>query len=307
MRVTLIHNPGAGGGQPDEKTLIKMVRDAGHEVLYQSSADRDWVNSLEAPADLVAVAGGDGTVGRIAKMMIGRGIPIAPLPLGTANNISRTLGATEVSLEQLIASWDEGRRLKLYAGVATGPWGRTRFIEGVGLGLFAWMMPRATASEGMAALENSEDKLVYALQMLKDRLKGCEPIRVTASLDGRDISGEYLMLEALNISYVGPNLYLAPHGKPTDGCLDVALVSVEERNELFTCLGGWQRGTLCRPSLPTHRGRHLRIEWTGFPLHIDDDLWPKEGEKAASAPSSIEVRITNEMMEFIEPGSSGTG
>src|SRR5688572_16963626 len=93
VRVTLIHNPGAGeDDQPSGTELQALIRKAGHDVRYQSADEKTWMSVLEEPADVIAVAGGDGTVGGIAKKLVGRRVPIAPLPLGTANNISKTLG-----------------------------------------------------------------------------------------------------------------------------------------------------------------------------------------------------------------------
>src|SRR5262245_31057092 len=95
MRVTLIHNPGAGDDkQPSKGQLEALIREAGHDVRYQSVREQGWSKVLKKAADLIAVAGGDGTVGKVARRLIGRGIPIAVLPVGTANNISRTLAAT---------------------------------------------------------------------------------------------------------------------------------------------------------------------------------------------------------------------
>ena len=39
MLVTLIHNPGAGDQDEDGKSLSKLLRDAGHEVRYQSAKE----------------------------------------------------------------------------------------------------------------------------------------------------------------------------------------------------------------------------------------------------------------------------
>jgi diacylglycerol kinase family enzyme len=302
MKVTLIHNPDAGGLQPDAGALKKLIREAGHEVLYQSSREEKWKDALDAPADVVAVAGGDGTVARVAKAMIGRSAALAVLPLGTANNISKSLGAPDLSLEQLVASWDAARRLRLDAGVVSGPWGSSHFIEAVGAGLFAWTLPQADASGKLARMASTEDKLVYALQMLKERLVRCPTLRIDGTLDGRDISGKYLLIEALNVQYVGPNLFLAPNGNSSDGCLDIALVNESGRDELLACLSRWQRGKVCRPDLPTHTGRHLSIEWTGFPIHIDDYIWPGENEAPSAAGATIDVRIASESIEVLEPG-----
>jgi len=124
MHVTLIHNPGAGDEQqPTAGQIEALMKEAGHKVRYQSTKENGWQKALKKSADLVAVAGGDGTVGKVARRLIGSGVPIAVLPLGTANNISKTLGIADLPITQLIPGWESARRLKFDAGIATGPWG----------------------------------------------------------------------------------------------------------------------------------------------------------------------------------------
>ena len=103
MRITLVHNPDAGDRGRDEETrLARLISNAGHTIAARSRGDDP---ALDAPADLVVVAGGDGTVGRVARHMVGRDIPMTILPSGTANNISRTLGLAELPTEELIVGW----------------------------------------------------------------------------------------------------------------------------------------------------------------------------------------------------------
>ncbi|HSQ04008.1 MAG TPA: diacylglycerol kinase family protein, partial [Burkholderiales bacterium] len=163
MRVTLIHNAEAGNDErPAADELQELITAAGHDVFYQSCRDENWTAALARPADLVAIAGGDGTVGRVAKALVGRHVPFTALPLGTANNISRTLGLTDLSLEQLIAGWARGRRAKFDIGIADGPWGLRYFIEGMGAGLFAWNMPQAHGSATLHHLHHADAKVAYA-------------------------------------------------------------------------------------------------------------------------------------------------
>ena len=87
MQVTLIHNPGAGTNdnqRPSRRELESMIREAGHGLRYQSVDVKGWASALAHHADLIAVAGGDGTVATVARRLVGRGIPIAILPIGTA-------------------------------------------------------------------------------------------------------------------------------------------------------------------------------------------------------------------------------
>ena len=89
------------------------------------------------------------------------------------------MGIADIPLEQLIAGWQQARVLAFDIGIARGPWGTRRFIEGIGVGVFAWTLPEADASGTLANLTDADSKIVYALQMLKDRLKGCPPVTVS--------------------------------------------------------------------------------------------------------------------------------
>src|SRR5918992_860235 len=293
VRVTLIHNPGAGRGKDDAGALVAMLRSAGHKVRYQSSKDEGWERALRDGGDLVAVAGGDGTVSRVAKRLVGRGIPLAPLPTGTANNISRTLGLAGRPMEEIVHSWDNPRRVKLDVGVAEGPWGRKYFVEGIGVGLFARLL--AAVKKGNKGKDATVDA---ALRRVKREGERCRALELEASLDGKDVSGRYVLLEALNILLVGPNLFLAPESKPGDGHFDVVMVSEAERERLVEYLAKWQENRERLAVLPSQRGKRLSIKWTGFELHIDDKLWPKKGEDTPKPPGPIEARIAGAAVEF---------
>jgi len=55
---------------------------------------------------------------------------------------------------------------------------------------------------------------------------------MTIRLDGKEMSGDYVLLEAMNVRYVGPNLDLVPRADINDGLLDVVLVGSGERGKL---------------------------------------------------------------------------
>src|SRR5690349_359180 len=92
MRITLMHNPKAGHGRHDKRELMHALDKAGHKALYQSTKEDGWKKALKKETDLVLAAGGDGAVGKVAARLVDTGIPLAILPLGTANNLARTLG-----------------------------------------------------------------------------------------------------------------------------------------------------------------------------------------------------------------------
>ena len=132
----LLHNPTAGGAHPSAVELMEQLRAAGFSPRYQSTKDDSYREALNQDWDLVIVAGGDGTVTRVARGLRDRTTPIAILPIGTANNIARALGL-EGDVAGLIARLGTAKPRRLDVGVAEGPWGKRRFLEAVGFGAIA--------------------------------------------------------------------------------------------------------------------------------------------------------------------------
>jgi diacylglycerol kinase family enzyme len=297
VRITLIHNPGAGRQGMTAAGLKKLLAAHGHEARYRSTKEDGWKKALKKPADLVVVAGGDGTVARVTRRMVGRGIPVALLPSGTANNIARSLGVVERPFEELVRGWENPRRVRLDVGVARGPWGERYFIEGLGAGLFASILAKPASKK----LKKRRKPVEGGLDRLRKAAARCKPLEIAARLDGKDISGRYLMLEALNLRYVGPNLHLAHDSAPGDGQLDVVFVTEGERPRLVHYLAHWQNNRERLAVLPSLRGRRLELEWTGFELHIDDKLKPKEDATPKEMAGPVEARMQGDSVEFLVP------
>src|SRR6476661_1281981 len=175
VRITLIHNPAAGRqGADDARKLVTFLKEHGYDVRYQSAKEEGWKKALKQPADMIVVAGGDGTVAKVTRRMVGHGIPVGLLPSGTANNIARSLGLLERPFEELVRGWQDGRRVKLDVGVAKGPWGERYFVEGVGAGVFASLLANP-AAESFKQQQNAVEK---ALERMKAHAEGSEPIEL---------------------------------------------------------------------------------------------------------------------------------
>jgi diacylglycerol kinase family enzyme len=301
MKVTLIHNPDAGDDQqPSADALLELIGRAGHRASYQSSKDENWQSALEEPCDIVAVAGGDGIVGAVAKSLIDRHVPIGVLPMGTANNVATTLGLIEKPLKQLVAGWATAPRVKFDVGVASGPWNLKYFVEGLGMGLFTETMYRLDVTDNvdLAHVNDTGQKVRSVLEILRERLPSFTPNRLQIALDGRDMSGEYILLEVMNISYIGPNLCLAPHANPSDGFLDIVMVSKDDQDNLSRCLSHCIEGKLPYPGLTVRKAHRLEIAWDGFTVHLDDEAWPDKTSEFPISFNSIEVEVCHHALEF---------
>lgn len=304
MKVMVIHNPDAGDDtQPSADQIVRLIRKAGHKAKYQSSKDRRWKKALKKPCDIIAVAGGDGIIGKVARRLIGSRTPIAVLPMGTANNIANTIGVTGKTFQDLIEEWKAARCVNFDAGIAKGPWGSRYFIEGFGLGLFAETMfgienghhPQVSRSE------DPEEEISAVLKVLKKQLSRYPSKDLTVRLDGQDLSGDYYMLEAMNIRYIGPNLDFVPRAEVNDGLLDVVFVPKAEQAKLSQYISDRLRDKRSRVSLMVRQGRHLQVEWESSPVHIDDQPWPKDEDASPVLSQAIDIKTEPGALVFLKP------
>ena len=289
MRATLIHNPSAGDAELDESALKEMLSEAGFQVRYRSR-EEDWKKGLrdQEKSELVIAAGGDGTVTRVALELEGADIPLAILPLGTANNVARALGLVG-SAQEIAARWKAAQPRALDIGVVSASWGEYRFIESVGGGVFA----RLIASAGDDSLRlMTGAKGDRALAVLEDVLEEAKPSRWEIELDGRDLSGDYVAIEAMNMRFVGPKVPLAPDADPGDGLLDLVLIGSKERRLLLEYVGRRLREAAAEmPELPVERGRHVRLRSVdGLPLHVGDDVVEVPGDHRADRPYDVLIK-----------------
>jgi diacylglycerol kinase (ATP) len=273
MQVMIVHSPSAGDSTHGRDWLVHTAQAYGHQVQYFEVDDKRW-RLAQGGAELIAVAGGDGTVGKVARSIAGGSALLTIIPLGTANNVATKLSLVGRSLESLISGWAQGRRCLFDIGVASGRWGSVRFVESVGVGLLADTI--AEIDTGSATyvndLSHGKARIDAAFELLREHLKTCKPSPVKLVIDDADVSGEYLMVEVMNFGAAGPNLHLSPDAEPGDGLLDVVLIGEPERAELLRRLPGADDLASAFRTLPVHTGKHVSMRCEHGVMHVDDRL-----------------------------------
>ena len=295
MKVTLIHNPKAGDGQ-DAKSLVRLITDCGHDVHHCSIKD-DWKKLLEEPAELVVAAGGDGTIRKVLLATAKRGMPFAAIPIGTANNIAKTIGVLG-NAEELIEGWSAPRsKQPLDLGEVEAPWGKARFVEGVGGGLLPDLISREDEIAADATLLGHE--IDRALHLLSELVRDAKLSRWRIKADGKDFSGDYFAVEVLNMRFVGPNLPLAPEAFPGDGLLDLVLLGKKDREPLIAYLEDRQH--TASGSLPEFNVVQIREVEISAPAsvrwHLDDKNWPSADR--AGKEAKVKVRCLPSAARFV--------
>jgi diacylglycerol kinase (ATP) len=219
--------------------------------------------------DLVVAAGGDGTVATVAGIALRTSAALAILPLGTANNIATSLGVRAPAPE-LVASWSTARRVPFDLGLARARSKEWLVVEGIGGGLVPAGITRAQRTQKARQEMAPAAEVAAAVRSFWEALVDLEPRPWTLTVDGKQLSNEFLLVEVLNIPSIGPNLVFGPDATPSDGYFDVVMAQECHREELVTYLERRSQGRESRLALPRYRAREVALDHC-TELHIDDE------------------------------------
>jgi diacylglycerol kinase family enzyme len=267
MRAILCHNPEAGEADHSKAGLLDALERAGIEARYLSLKSDAFPGMLSERADLIIAAGGDGAVANVAKAMPDRSIPLAIVPLGTANNIAKSFNIAG-SAHALARGWDLGRSRPLDMGVVKGAWGAHPFVEAVGWGPLPEMILKKSGSEPTAKVGEGRDAL-------REEIAEAEPMDVRLVIDGAAIAtDDILAIEVVNVAYTGPVLPLLPRGGKPQGTLGIAVIKCKEREATMSWLQAPHSG---RAPFAQLTGRRIELEWRDAPLRVDDAVMELPG------------------------------
>ena len=230
-RGLLVYNPKAGGAARRIDVPGVVARAAARGLVLDAiptemprHATELVAARLGAEIDLVAVAGGDGTLGEAAEALLGRNVPIAILPAGTTNVVAREYGVADPKVAEAALFSPRTRPLTVFHAA-----GRVCLI-GAGIGFDARVM-------------------TYTVPLLK-RLFGRAGIGWTATLEwakyefpaieveGVDAGGKPFRRDATfvlsaNTARYGGDPILSPQADPEDDLLELVLFTSRSRKTLM--------------------------------------------------------------------------
>ena len=286
MRICVFWNPTAGDRVP-LATVTRAIERAGHNIVGILQKHDEVETALRMGVDVLVAAGGDGTVGRAARALAGGDLPVAILPLGTANNIAMSLGIAADPMTA-IDNWQGQKVVRIDVGVVSDGADHHLFLEGVGTGLVPRGIVRGRGDRKHHADASAE--LEWARDMFLDALSDLQPQPLELRIDDEEVSGDYLLVEVLNVASVGPRLRLSAETTPADGLLSVVIAGAADREAIRQHLNHPSDEAESHAWLKSWRAG--RVEVTGWcEYHVDDEVCASTTGKLTIAvrPSNLPV------------------
>lgn len=292
-KAIVLHNPGAGEGETTKKELLAEIEAAGFKCSYSSTKQFRWEN-VNTDTDFLILAGGDGTVRKIAdellrRTVLERRIPVGLLPFGTANNIAKTLGISG-STRDIVRGWKRASIKQFDVGRIEGLKKPGFFLESFGYGLFPKLMKEM---DERGNPEDPREALQLALAVLYDLVLEAPVKKCRLQIDNVDYSGQFLLIEVMNIRSIGPNLGLAPDADPGDGEFEVVLITEKQRKHLAEYVRKKIQGDDVPFDFPLLKAKRLQIFWDGRHVHVDDE-YHKLDEAV-----NIKISVREGLLEFL--------
>ena len=120
------------------------------------------------------------------------------------------------------------------------------------------------------------------------------------SIDGKDISGRYILWGAMNIRSAGPALHLAPKAKTDDGGLDFVAVREHERKVFIKHVDAHLAGRKQRVPLTPRKFRELKITSPPGAMHLDGEPWPSK-KNNGKARGRVEITVKRAALLIWQP------
>ena len=137
MKTFLIVNPRSGTESPGAEELREAARGRGVDVHFLEEGEDLHELARSADAQVLGMAGGDGSLGAVAEVAIERDVPFVCIPFGTRNHFARDIGLDRDDPLGALASFGGVERR-----VDVGRVGERVFLNNVSLGLYALLVHR---------------------------------------------------------------------------------------------------------------------------------------------------------------------
>jgi diacylglycerol kinase family enzyme len=226
----LIMNPKSGDGKVGKFDLKRKAEALGAEVFLLGGPELVDVAAVARAAiangaDLIGVAGGDGTQALVAGIAAEHGIPFMVISAGTRNHFALDLGLDREDPSTCLAALSDAVELRVDLGVIN----ERTFVNNASFGAYAEVV-ETPAYRG--------DKLGTTLNTLPDLLQGHRGARLHAQADGTQLEAPQALLVSNNPYGTGDIAGLSRRSRLDRGILGVVGITVSSARQAASLLRG---------------------------------------------------------------------
>jgi len=262
MRALLVINPRSRRG----REYAELVREELAGCGLQFTEDETQ------PVEAVVAGGGDGTIIRAVPMAMERGVPLGIIPLGTFNDLARTL-EIPLDVKEACRSIGGGKTRRIDVGRVNGSY----FVNEASIGL----------STRIARKQTPELKRRFGFLAIVgttfQTLRESRPFHINVEHDGKAERSLTVQVTVANSHHFG-GVVDVPDASIDDAQLDFFSIEVRSWFGVFPILGAIAaRRFTDVPGVRHHRGKAFTVK-TRRPHHVTTD-----GEPAGFTPATFEV------------------
>ncbi|MBP2170873.1 YegS/Rv2252/BmrU family lipid kinase [Erwinia toletana] len=233
-RALLLINRNARNGADSAALAIDALRRHDIAVIEPDAglSLHDAVHACADRVDCVIVGGGDGSLNSVAGALIATGLPLGILPLGTANDLARTLNIPK-DLTRAAAVIAAGERRPVDVGMVND----RPFFNVASIGFSAALAKSLTAES-----KKRWGVLGYAFAASK-LFRQSRPFSVQIEHDGVCETVKTIQISVGNGRYYGGGMTVEQSAAPDDGQLDVYSLELDHWWEMLALAPWLRRGT----------------------------------------------------------------
>jgi diacylglycerol kinase family enzyme len=276
-----IMNPRSGGGKVERFGLADKARALGADVALLEGPGTVDVAALARKAvgdgaDLLGVAGGDGTQALVAGIAAEHGIPFMVIPAGTRNHFALDLGLDREDPPRCLDALTDGVELR----VDLGQIGDRTFVNNASFGAYAAVVQSPAYRD---------DKIGTTLDLLPDLLTHPEGPTLRVQAGTTALSGPQAVLVSNNPYSAADIAGLGRRARLDDGVLGVLAVTVRGAVDAARLVRGRRSKVL---TLLTAREAVVDADAPSIPVGIDgESIMMPTPVRCTIRPGALRVRV----------------
>jgi diacylglycerol kinase family enzyme len=276
----LVMNPRSGGGKVDRFRLRERAEELGAEVALLDRPGTDVQqlarDALARGADLLGVAGGDGTQALVAQVAAEHDVPFLVISAGTRNHFALDLGLDRSDPSRCLAGLHDGVEARIDLGDING---RT-FVNNASFGAYAEIVENP---------DYRDDKRGTTLDALPDLLSRRRGAHLVAEYGGSRVDAPQALLVSNNPYEASDLVGMGRRSRLDRGVLGVVAVRVDTARQAVGLLNGASRQGLrlaeVREVLVTADSPEIPVGIDGETVRLTTPV------RCTSRPGALRVRL----------------